>query len=236
MSTIDENLHDLSLDSLADQCGQQTSRFYQGRESDTRYCFEIFRRAIIEADQLAWGLIPQLYGDQVARWVRRHPAFHSTGEDEDFFINCALEKLWQAVPAGRFGHFPDLRHLLSYLQLCVYSVITDHVRAGVQAALELDFEQVEATAAPEEPLEDQVADRCGALELWNMVADRLRDSKEVEVAYEAFVLDIKPADIWERHPERYKSAKEIYRIKENIVDRLRRDHELLSELGFLPES
>lgn len=236
MPDFNENLHEVPLDSLADQCSQQTSRFFHGRENDTRYCFEIFRRAILERDNQAWEMIPRLYGDQVIRWVRRHPAFASTGEEEAYFVNRALEKLWQAVPAERFGHFPDLKHLLSYLQLCVYSVITDYTRAVAQMALDLDFEQVEAAPAPEIPLEDRVADRSGAVELWNMIAARLHDAREVEVAYEAFVLNLKPAEISERHPGNYQGTKEIYRIKENIVDRLRRDRDLLTGLGLMPES
>src|SRR5512146_2916655 len=128
VAASDQDPRSLPLDSLANLCAQQTAHFYQGRESDTSYCFEIFRRAILKIDPFAWEYIQQVYSDQIVRWVRRHPAFVATGEEEAYFLNRALENFWQAVTADRFGQFPDLKHVLSYLQLCVFSVITDTIR------------------------------------------------------------------------------------------------------------
>lgn len=226
----------LTLDRLASLCGQQTALFYHGRESDPRFCFEIFRRAIHERDQSAWELIPALYGEQVARWVRRHPSFSATGEEEAYFVNGALEKLWQAVPAERFASFQTLSHLLSYLQLCVFSVITDHLRGQRRPAFELDLDEAETSPDPAPPLEAYVEERSQARGLWQLVAGRLHDQAERELAYEAFALDLKPAEIIARHPGRYADIKALYRAKENLLDRLRRDKELQNLFGRMPES
>jgi hypothetical protein len=232
---MDENLHTLSLDSLAGFCAQQTSRFYQGRENDTSFCFEIFRRAILEQDQQAWEFIHQVYYDQIIRWVHRHPAFVSTGEDAEYFLNRTLEKFWQAVTPEKFHQFPDLKHLLSYFQLCVHSTIMDYVRARAKTELEIEFSQAEKLAGPI-LLEDCIQRKSQAQSLWKLVTGRLNDLKEVQVAYDSFVLDMKPAEMFERSPGSYENIKEIYRIKENVIERLRRDVELMKLLGFQAES
>ena len=246
MAIFDENLHTRSLDVLAQTCEQQTSHFLHGHESDSHACYEIFRRAILEKSHAAWEYIHRLYEGQVQRWVRRHPSFRYTGEEEGFFVNRALEKLWQAIPAERFGQFPELRQLLSYLQLCVHSVITDTIRARDQAELESDLlalEEKEPSDQPElhqqvaqgSPVEERVEARSGLETSWRLVAKRLNDPQEAEVAYASFVLDLKPAEMLECFPGHYQSIKEIYRIKENVLDRLRRDRDLLQQLRLNTE-
>ena len=173
--------------------------------------------------------------------MRRHPAFRYAHEEEGYFVNRALEKLWQAIPAARFGQFPDLRQLLGYLQLCVHSVISDTLRAQDQAELESDLlpegeddppeRELAARPAKHAPsVEEHVEARARAEGAWQLVAGRLADPQEAAVAYAAFVLDLKPAEMLEAYPGRFQNIKEIYRIKENILERLRRDRDLLQQL------
>jgi DNA-directed RNA polymerase specialized sigma24 family protein len=247
MAVPDENLCTRSLDVLAETCEQKTAHYLHGRAHDSSACYEIFRRAILEKSQVAWEVIHRLYQGQVLRWVRRHPSFCYTGEEEGYFVNRALEKLWQAIPAERFFQFPDLRQLLSYLQLCVHSAITDSIRARDQAELESDLLPVtdEDPCDPPEPrrhaaqlpsIEQRVEARSQLQAAWRLVAERLRDPKEAKVAYAAFVLDLKPTEMLECYPGQFQGIKEIYRIKENILDRLRRDHDLLQQLRLSTEN
>ncbi len=235
MVDLVEDARSLPLESLACRCSEQTASFYHGRNSDTSYCFEIFRRAILEKNQAAWEVIFQVYSDQVIRWVRSHRGFSATGEEERYFANRALEKFWQAIPSERFSLFPDLQHLLRYLKACVYSVISDYCRAEDESAWLVDVGEAEDLPEPVS-VEAWVEDRNQAQNLWVMITERLRDLKEVQVAYDSFVLGLKPADMLERSPGSYGSIKEIYRVKENILDRLRNDQPLMNLLGITVES
>jgi RNA polymerase sigma factor (sigma-70 family) len=225
----------LSLQSLTGLCTEQTARFYNDRDSDTRYCFEIFRRAILERSQEAWNSIYQVYTAQVVRWVRRHPAFALMGETEDLFVNRAFEKLWQAVTPARFASFPDLKHLLSYLQLCVHSAITDHLRANREAAHQVEFDRAE-DIADEQPVDDVLLGSTQAQELWAQVCTCLNDQKEHLVAHDSFLLGLKPAEIQARYPLTFESTREVYRIKESVLERLRRNPDLLRQFLARPES
>jgi hypothetical protein len=51
------------------------------------------------------------------------------------------------------------------------------------------------------------------------------------VAYLSFTRDMKPSDIFQRHPRLYESVDDVYRIKRNVVERLRRSADIRA---FLP--
>ena len=51
------------------------------------------------------------------------------------------------------------------------------------------------------------------------------------VAYLSFARDLKPSEIFGRHPRLYESVADVYRIKRNVIERLRRSPEVRA---FLP--
>ena len=62
--------------------------------------------------------------------MQRHAAFPASGEEAQYFVNRAFDKLWTAMTPQKFERFPDLKSLLRYLQMCVHSAIIDHVRVA----------------------------------------------------------------------------------------------------------
>jgi hypothetical protein len=235
MGSSEANAQLLSLKELALRCAQQTARFFQRVESDTRFCFEIFRRAVVEKDEQAWAFLHEIYQGQLERWVRRHPSYAACREDESYLASRALEKFWQAVAPAHFSRFPDLNHILRYLQMCVNSAIGEHIRANQRARYEVDLEEAEQRAGGE-AVEAGILARSQGSAFWRMIVERLNDPKEVQVAYDSFLLDLKPGEIIERHPGQFESTREIYRIKENILSRLRRDSALQNFAGLKPET
>jgi hypothetical protein len=85
-------------------------------------------------------------------------------------------------------------------------------------------------------MEDEFLAQNRGKDLWHLISERMSDPKENIVAYESFLLDLKPGDIYQRHTDLFESTREIYRIKENILSRLRRDTELLNWTGLKLES
>ena len=118
----------MTLSGVAQRCAEESDRFFHRRDHDPRFCFELFRRAIEERDEGAWSLLCDQYRPLVAGWVKRNEAFAGSKESVSFFVNGAFAKMWSEVTPEKFVGFDDLKSLLRYLQLCVASVITDHVR------------------------------------------------------------------------------------------------------------
>ena len=217
----------MRLPDLARRCAEETERFYRRLENDPRYCFELFRRAIAERCERAWELLYEQYLPLVTGWVGRHSAFAGCGEEAPYFCNRAFEKMWSAVTPEKFGRFPNLKSLLRYLQMCVHSVILDHVRSAERAML-LDPEDnpIERTAAAGPSIETQALDRVGRRAFWQEIEKRLHTAQERRVVYDAYLLGLKPREVYARAPELFASVQEVYRAKENVLARLRRDSEL----------
>jgi DNA-directed RNA polymerase specialized sigma24 family protein len=217
----------LTLASIAHRCARETELFFQRQRYDPRYCFELFRRAIVQRSQRAWELVYAQYRSQVARWVERHSAFATCGEEVQYVVNRAFEKMWAAMTPDKFGRFPDLKSLLRYLQLCVNSVILDQVRGAEQAVAGIPVDELAFEISEDGPdVEDQALDRLRRQEVWEEIDTRLRGEKERRVMYGSFVLALKPREIYVQFSDSFRDVQEVYRVKENVIARLRRDSEL----------
>ena len=222
----------LSLSDLARSCAEETELFFQHRDHDTRYCFELFRRAIRENNQYAWEIIFNQYQSLVTGWVRQHPGFDSSGEEAQYFVTGAFAKISSILTTEKFDKFSDLQSLLRYLKMCVHSVITDYNRTTDRANLQISFEdiqfEIEATnPAPEKVVSDQLDNKT----LWAQLNERLNDEKERLVIYGIFVLALKPRELCKHFKDVFTEVEEVYLIKQNVMARLRRDTEFRHYFG-----
>ena len=214
--------HSLSLASLAQHCAEESDHFFHRRDHDPRYCFELFRRAIVAHDDRAWTRLCENYRPLVSGWVRRNRAFASSGEEIDYFVNGAYAKMWSAMSPQKFESFDDLKSLLRYLQLCVSSVVMDHARSAEYHEMLEDLPPgVEESDA--EAVEDVALARTEREDFWEAIGQRLNDDKERLVLHYSYVVGFKPGQIYDEKQELFEDVREIYRIKENVLARLRRD-------------
>ena len=226
------DLRMLTLAGIAHRCRRETERFFQSQDHDPQYCFELFRRAIVERSQRAWELVYDQYRPLVAKWVERHSAFPGSGEEIQYFINRAFEKMWIALTPAKFTHFSNLSSLLRYLQMCVHSVVLDQVRAAQRCTYLVRAESWPAERGAGGSLaEDQALDRVHSQEMWREIGTRLHNEKERRVVYGSFVLALKPRELYAHFRETFRDVRDVYRVKENVLARLRRDAELLEFLG-----
>jgi DNA-directed RNA polymerase specialized sigma24 family protein len=201
-----------------------------GQQPPDHDAIELIRRAIRDHDQDAWASLLSLYRPVVLASLRRHAASTVASEGEDYWVNRAFERFWSAITADRLDQFPSLGSLLRYLQLCAHSVILDELRARRRAPCASLNEAAEDLAAPL-GAEDAVLDRLSAGELWRTITAEARDEPERLVAYLSLVRDLKPGQIHTLHPEHFASPVDVYRVKRNLLERLRRHPGVLKFLG-----
>jgi DNA-directed RNA polymerase specialized sigma24 family protein len=227
----------LALNVVADRCARETRLFFQGQVCDPRYCFELFRRAIVGRNQRAWEFVYNQYRPLVTGWVSRHPAFPASGEETQYFVNRAFEKMWVALTPEKFDRFSNLKSLLRYLQTCVHSVILDQVRVNQVRVTEQPVVDVQTKVSSDEDrtrepfVEHQALDRMCAQELWEEINARLSNEKERLVIYGSFFLALKPRELYAQFQDKFCNVNEVYRVKENVLARLRRDAELKNLFG-----
>jgi hypothetical protein len=194
----------------------------------------LFRRAIRENDQYAWEIIYDQYQSLVSGWVKHHSGFETSGEEVQFFVTGAFAKISNILTSEKFDKFSDLQALLSYLKMCVHSVITDYNRKADQANLQVSFEEIQIDIKSSDPApESKVLDKLDNQTLWIQLKERLNDEKERLVMQGVFVLALKPRELCDYYEGTFENVEEVYRIKQNIFARLRRDSDFrdLFEMG-----
>jgi hypothetical protein len=228
-------LQALSLSGLRHHCAQESDRFFHRQEHDPRFCYELFRRAMLERDEGAWAGIYQQYQRLVLHWVERHPTFHAVSEEAQFFMNRAFEKMWLGITPDKFPTFADLKALLCYLQMCVHSVMIDFARqkesrlvleAVEDAEPQLAVRGTASGTARNTAVEDRIAAHLDRQALWQWLQAQCKDAKEAAVLEGIFVLALKPREVQDHYPRLFGSVNDVYRVKENLLARLRRSEKL----------
>ena len=217
-------LRRMSLAEVARLCREETAKFLHRLPSRDEFCYELLRRAVGERDQAAWDAVFAQYRGVVLAWVRQHPAGSAVREDDEYWVNRSFERFWSAVGPERFVLFPNLAALLRYLKLCAHSVLLDAVRAlGPQPPVPLT-EQVVAggSVGGVVDVEELAAGEAAVQELRRAIDAELHDEAERLVAHLCLVLDLKPREVYERHPDRFADVADVYRVKRNLLERLRR--------------
>jgi hypothetical protein len=232
MADSTDQLQQLTLGCIMRRCAQESDLFFRRQPHDSRFCFEIWRRAILERSQYAWELIYTQYRPLVSSWITRHPNFCTSGEEVEYFVNCAFEKFWSALTPDKFLLFPDLKALLRYLQMCVHSAIVDHVRSNGHITLSLCPEVCTDAGIHEAPgAAADLHDIVQRHEFWSWLKSRLHSDKERQVVYGSFFLALKPRELHQQFHDLFRDVAEVHRVKENVLARLRRDPELRRFFG-----
>ncbi|HSF79849.1 MAG TPA: hypothetical protein VLA49_01365 [Anaerolineales bacterium] len=225
----------LQLSVLRQRCAAETDLFFRQQEHDPRFCFELFRRAIVERDEGAWQIIYRQYRPLVIGWVNHHSLTSTLEEEIQFFVNRAFERMWHGLTAAKFSNFPDLKSVLRYFQVCVHAVLVDFARVGERAKL---FEDEAGITGPQaeghqRPLEEGVLNKALAENLWSLLVARCKNDQERRVLSGIFVNGLKPRELYDQYPRLFRSVQEVYRVKENLLARLQRDNDLMQYLENL---
>jgi hypothetical protein len=217
----------LSVADLAWFCTEETHKFLKQIASNDSFCLELFRRAIVQRNDDAWGSIYQQYAPLVLTWVTQHqsatPVLGQEGSGP--LVNAAFAKFSQALTPVKMGNFDSLAAILKYLKMCVHSVVADEVRSRQARQLEDALETVTQEPASDDPAEDVVAN-IAAQNLWQIIQEELHSDDERILIYLAYVQGMKPGEICLRNRQLFPTVDDVYRIKRNVLERLRRSRRL----------
>ena len=201
---------------------EQRTHSPQSVAGKDRSGLELFRRAICERDDEAWRAIIEQYHGVVLATIRRHPAATQPREDDMYWVNRAFQRFWIAIRPERFEQFTELPAILRYLSMCAASVLLDDLRAR-RGFHFVSLDDAEPHSAPEADHGDVVSRRLDAAALWAAVREALPDDTDRLVAQLSFIGALSPREIFARHPDRFETVNDVYRVKRNLMERLRRD-------------
>lgn len=227
-----DNIFHLELPRIIELCSKETQYFFKQVQTDTVYCYELFRRAFVgnhHDSQLAWEALFEIYNSLVSHWVQEHPAFTFTEQTVDVFVNCAFGNLWQSLrKPGRFQNFVKIGQLLNYLKACARSCVRDEARKVGRYHLETDLSDQElrldeVLVSNDKKVEQKILEKESRKAIFRRIGALLKNEKEQIVFVECFEWNLKPRNVHKRHLDIFQEPLEISRIKRNLIERFGRD-------------
>ena len=210
-------LSELSTSALAKHCTRELSTYRNGEPSNELYGLELFRRAIVQSDQDAWQCLQQCFSELVLNWLRRHPHKEEARrfDSEENYVARAFERFWLATAYKRQVEFSTLAAALQYLRASLNGAILDTLRA---------CSRPQETPLPEEgsPEEPGVEDSIDSGELWELLREMFPCERDQRLVYLLFHCGLKPREIIRYCPGEFSDVREVYLIRRNIHDRLKR--------------
>lgn len=216
----------LSLDQLAQHCISETAKYLQRQPSDSRFGFELMRRALSEENHDAFAYVCEIYARQVKAWVHGHTKFIQTQEDADYFVNAAFSAFFCALRGQKFSRFSSLAPVMAYLKACVHSTIMQYLR-DQNSSRQVSFE-----AAGEILGSDCMEERLSSTEIWEYIATLLPDMRSRKLAYMALVQDLKPRQIVTTMPQEWYTERDVSIALYRIRQLLRNDSRLRQLIGL----
>lgn len=209
----------LNVQELSRLCAEETARYQRREPYAERFCLELFRRAIVRRDEAAWSAVYTQYAESVRRWLGAW-----SGEVEEG-VAAAFERFWQALDAEKFARFGSLPAVLQYLKMCACTARLDRARALRSIAAEEPLDGVFGLPATDN-VEETVTEQVEAAGFWRAVRACLEGERDRRVLHLSYVIGLSPREICRRHGAEFPDVTEVYRLKRNALDRLRRVPEL----------
>ena len=222
MGTRMDQVHNRThLSTLADLCSKELILHRRREPADDCYCLEIFRRAMVQHNDQAWSMVQQCFGEIVRIWVRSHTSsdialLHDTEEN---YVAQTFSRFWYAVRDQRL-EFATLNSALSYLHATLNGLIMDAMRVHFRSR-EVSFPE---PGLSQEPVAEDSDDNQN---LWESLRSLLTDERERRVTYLLYYCGLKPREIVSRFPIEFVDVKEVYRLNQNVIERLRRNRDRL---------
>jgi hypothetical protein len=212
--------NDIRTDKLSQGCREESERYRRSRSNDQGHCFELFRRAIVENNEEAWSAIHAQYWKLVAKWV------NGPTDRVDERVNIAFSKFWGSVPANDFRrNFASIGKVMAYLQMCAHSVKVDEGRPLAKEGVLSDLEEL--VLGEEDTMLIALGDKLQTKALFDYIKEeRLKNKQEELLFYLSFQIGLKPKQIAQQYPNDFATLKEVRRIKERIILRLRSDPQI----------
>lgn len=239
-SQLDDPSH-LLLGELEQRCARETRNYRSRTASDTRFCLEIFRRALQITD-ISSASRP-VYVDEAARdtLVRLYTSFieaHLSASvlhlcERDDIVQQTWLRFWQAAP--RMEPFATLEAALVYLELTIRSTVIQAIKLVVRKQQEVSLQQLaddtngeEQVAGGTDPDQEYRQKRFQAR--WKeLIADPL----DRRIFLMRYILGMPPREIAEELVRekimlrgRTATARAVSDCVERSIEKLRRDPEI----------
>jgi len=222
------NIRQQSLSTIVEGCRKISRQMRKRDPAEKKYCFELFRRAIEEGSNQAWAALKQQYDGLIHHWIigsSGAPLSWQDREDlaQDTWIN--FHRALKKYNISLAKHFEHVGALLKFLNNCAYTATMKHWKRKQKAKrLQEKLTKIapKVASAPEEATLKRIL-----TDEWRAALKKWREQHITE-AHEQLVFDcsfkkgLKPKQIADAYPDMFPNPKAVYRIKDNLIKRVKR--------------
>ena len=208
----------VSTADLQRQCQQAQA----SRARDSSACFELLRRGIEENDTAAWLATEAQFKPMVLNWLRQRGADSSALED---LYADTYERFLRYAKRPLLDHYPHFGAILKYWQQCAYTSAISHARQRETTLRWQDALTQQWLNEQSVRFEDSVGQQAFIDCVRDLIRESITEEELRQVLYLRFELELSPAAIAERHPDKFKTVRVVYNKIDVIKKRLRRAFE-----------
>jgi hypothetical protein len=219
--TMDEAVSEMKPTTPADPSTLEPQQHWWKEALDDRQALDLLHRALVEHRDEAWSALQHCFSETIRRWIRSHP-YQDVAllrDSEENYIAQTFSRFWYAVHTQHL-EFTTLPAALRYLRATLNGLLIDTLRCH----LRLRTREV-PLSEPGCYQEPSVEDSMDAQSTWKSIESLLGDEREKRLAYLLYYCGLKPRDIVVRCSQEFDDVKEIYRLNQNIIERLRRNRD-----------
>lgn len=224
----EESPRSMNIAALTERCMKELHNYGQGAPSDDRFGMELFYRALVQRNALAWEAAQHCFHESMYRWMRGHPLrdVACRYDSEENYVALGFARFWQAMVGKQQSMFQSLGAAMKYLRACLHASVIDTLRA---------YSRARVVGLPEagEAGEPSHEDNYDSGELWQVISHLLPDERERRLTYLLYHCGLKPRAIVHFCYEEFNDVQEVYHLRRNIIERLRRNADYLRDrLGY----
>lgn len=218
-----QHLMHLPVATVAQLLTEETEKFLKQLPSDELPGMVLFTRAITQRDEEAWFYLYHHYTPLVLSWImQQHDVAPLIAEEGGLsLINATFARLYQALKPEKMSSFTSLSALLYYLKCCAYSVVADERRARQCRQYEVPLETLEWEPVMDDPTDEVVA-TLSIPSLWGLIAAWLNEHERLLLVL-TYSYGMTPMQICRQYRDHFPTVQDVYRMKHNILERLRRN-------------
>jgi DNA-directed RNA polymerase specialized sigma24 family protein len=141
----------------------------------------------------------------------------------DDLVQDAFTAFWRFYTPEKLARANGLGDILAYLKSCVTSAAAQAGRRAQRTPRQVEWDdQTVDGHAHDYSAEASALGRMGAQQLWSVVEACCNDEQDYVVARLVLLAGLKPHQVAERRPDLFPDVSDVYRVKRNLFDRLRR--------------
>ncbi len=213
---------------MIEQCKRETEKYFMRKETNSQYCFEVWRRAIMNNSELCLTALFQIYAPEVRDWANLF--YHSWNHEPiDALVNLAFMRTIKNFRADT-TKMRSLGETLCYLRACTFSVVRESQRRRhINTVKEVDIP--ETYSSPHNEFSELARNA-----VWKRMCELLTQQTDRLLAYLLFFGEYKPAEISQRYPFYWDTGQKVSHRKLAIVKILMSDPEIRDLLGYDPSA